>query len=86
MPTDESRIIGRNGMLAAIDENDADILLHGHTHEPYINRTQTASGKTCWIMNPGSIRRISGNAIKPAYGVLELNGAGTIEWRFVEVE
>jgi putative phosphoesterase len=84
--TDGNRITSRNDMLKAIDENNADILLHGHTHEPYINRALTASGKACWIMNPGSIRRISGWVFKPAYGVLELTDAGNIEWRFVEVE
>ncbi len=37
--TDENRIKSRMDMLACMKENNADILLHGHTHEPYINRT-----------------------------------------------
>jgi putative phosphoesterase len=84
-PTDESRINSRNSMLKCIDENNADILLHGHTHEPYINRALTASGKACWIMNPGSVRRKDDGILKPVYGVLIFDASGSFEWRFKEV-
>jgi len=84
--TDENRIASRTNMLKTIRENNADILLHGHTHEPYINRTQATPGKTCWIMNPGSIRREIGGIFNPVYGVLKFDESGIFEWHFVEVE
>jgi len=84
--TDENRINSRKSMLQTMNENNADILLHGHTHEPYINRTQVILGKTCWIMNPGSIRRKDNSLVNPVYGVLKFKESGSFEWQFVEVE
>ena len=84
--TDENRITSRTNMLKTMCENNADILLHGHTHELYINRTQATPGKTCWIMNPGSIRREIGGIFNPVYGVLKFDESGIFEWHFVEVE
>ena len=71
-------------MLKIMEDNNADILLHGHTHEPYINRTQI-SGKTCWIMNPGSIMRMDESITKPTYGILNINENGFLEWQLIEV-
>ena len=82
--TDEDRIKSRTDMLKSISDNNADIFLHGHTHEPYINRTQIA-GKTCWIMNPGSIRRMYGTSYMPSYGLLKINESGILELQLVEV-
>ncbi|MDR2686662.1 MAG: YfcE family phosphodiesterase [Oscillospiraceae bacterium] len=53
------------------EEGSADILLFGHTHEPFLN---CCNGK--WIMNPG--------CASAAYGVLEIAG-GKVQWRFQEV-
>ena len=82
--TDESRITGRANILKYMTENNADIFLHGHTHEPYINSNPTP-GKTYWIMNPGRIGRIDGTAIKPTYGILKIDETGGLEWRFSEI-
>ena len=82
--TDENRIKSRIEMLKCISDYDADILLHGHTHEPYINRTQLTPEKTGWIMNPGSIRRKDG-IFNPVYGVLYFDESGTFQWQFVEI-
>jgi len=84
--TDENRISGRNKMLKLIDEHDADILLHGHSHEAFMHRTKAISGKTCWIVNPGSISREKNVIAKPIYGVLNISGTGAFEWKFNEVE
>ena len=84
--TDENRISSRNKMLKLIDEHDADILLHGHSHEAFMHRTKALSGKTCWIMNPGSISHEKNVLAKPIYGVLNVNETGIFKWDFVEVE
>ena len=81
--TDEDRTTGRINMLKCMAENNADILLHGHTHEPYINSVQTPD-KTRWIMNPGIIRRMDAAISKPTYGILKIDESGALEWRFVE--
>ena len=83
--TDESRIKGRAAMIKYMSDNDVDIFLHGHTHEPYINRAEITPEKACWIMNPGSIRRKDDGASKPVYGVLKFDKAGAFEWQFKEV-
>ena len=83
--TDDDRIQTRIDMLKIMIDNDADILLHGHTHEPYINRMQLTPDKTGWIMNPGSIRRKGNGTFSPVYGVINLNESGALEWRFVEI-
>jgi len=84
--TDENRISSRNKMLKLIDEHDADILLHGHSHEAFMHRTKAISGKTCWIMNPGSISHEKNVIAKPIYGVLNISETGTFKWEFIEVE
>ena len=83
--TDENRITSRISMLKSMAENNADILLHGHTHDPYISKIPTPA-RICWIMNPGSIRRVEGKIFKPTYGVLKISKSGALEWQFVEVE
>ena len=81
--TDETRVTGRRDILKYMQENNTDIFLHGHTHEPYINIAQ-ASGKTCWIMNPGRSGRMEGTAIKPTYGILKIYESGALEWKIAE--
>ena len=84
--TDADLARSRRNILEIIRDNNADILLHGHTHEPYINRTQIAPGRACWVMNPGRIGRGDGWVFKPAYGVLKIDESGTFEWQFKEVK
>ena len=43
--TEEDKIQSRIALLECIKKHDADILLHGHTHEPYINRAQLTPEK-----------------------------------------
>ena len=83
---DENRISSRNNMLKLIDEHDADILMHGHSHEAFMHRTKAISGKTCWIMNPGSISREKNVIAKPIYAVLKIKNTGACKWEFKEVE
>ncbi|MDR1663503.1 MAG: YfcE family phosphodiesterase [Clostridiales bacterium] len=83
--TDENRATSRISMLKSMTDNNADILLHGHTHEPCISSIPTPE-RNCWIMNPGSIRYISGSAVKPTYGILIINESGSLGWQILEVE
>ena len=83
---DENHISSRNNMLKLIDEHDADILMHGHSHEAFMHRTKALSGKTCWIMNPGSISREKNVIAKPIYAVLKIKKTGACKWEFKEVE
>jgi len=57
----------------------ADIILFGHSHEPYLN---CRLGR--WLMNPGRIGRLSGKFIHATYGVLTIDD-GNLQWRFEEV-
>ena len=84
--TDEGRIKSSKHISKIIRDYNADVFLHGHTHEPYINRTQVTPEKTCWIMNPGSIRRVDGSIYTPVYGVLRFDESGAFEWQFIEVK
>ena len=64
---------------------NVDIVLYGHTHEPFIN---CCEGK--WIMNPGCICRIpknlpGHNIINATYGVLVIDKNGSMQFNFVEV-
>lgn len=82
--TDANRIASRAAMLAMMKKHDADVFLHGHTHEPHISRVEAAPGKSRWIMNPGSIRR--GGGVPPTYGVLLSDESGAFAWRVIEVD
>ena len=82
--TDEDRTAGRANIINCIGEYNADIFLHGHTHEPFAHKTPTENG-TCWILNPGRVGRIRGTTFTPTYSVLKINEAGALEWQFVEV-
>ena len=78
----------RQSILAFMFENDIDIVLHGHIHEPFLHYNCLSKAKCGWIMCPGRIGRISnGNsAIKPIYGVLEISDTGALAWQLIEVE
>ena len=49
-------------------DDNADIILFGHTHEPYIKRI-----KGMWIMNPGSIGRQYIRKTSNTYGLIYIN-------------
>ena len=78
----------RRNMLKTMYENNADILLHGHAHEPYLNCTQIIPGRYCWIMCPGRIgRKVNySGTYNQIYGLLKINETGTFEWQFIELE
>lgn len=84
--TDENRISARNKMLLLIDEHEADILLHGHSHEAFMHRTKGLSGKVCWMMNPGCVSREKNVNSKPTYGLLKFKKNGSLEWKIKEVK
>ena len=83
--TDESRTTCRINIQKFMADNNADVFLHGHTHEPYLHRILMQE-KVCWIMNPGSIRRMDDGLVKPTYGMLKIDENGTMEWQIAEVE
>ena len=85
MQTEEDRIQSHIALLECINEHDADILLHGHTHEPYMNRIGLTPKKTCWIMNPGRIGRQSCSDFSSVYGILRFDESNAFEWTLKEV-
>ena len=61
---------GNGGLLALAREEDADILLFGHTHSPFykhFDKSDIVSAKPLHLFNPGSISASSGS-----YGILTL--------------
>ena len=74
-------------ILKLMHENNIDITLHGHLHEPRLYYNSMAPSKG-WIMCPGRIGRIANDtdSVKPMYGVLEIKESGALEWQFIEVE
>jgi Predicted phosphoesterase len=83
--TDEK---ARRKMYKSIYENNADVLLHGHAHEPYLHGTQMTPTRYCWIMCPGRIGRKVNyfGTYNQIYGVVQINETGSFEWQFTEVE
>jgi len=83
--TQDGMVKAQQNIIKFMSENNIDIALHGHIHEPFIHYNCSKHG---WIMCPGRIGRIVGNAspVNPIYGVLKIRESGTLEWQFVEVE
>jgi len=76
----------RDNILKFMFENNIDITLHGHIHEPFIYRCQMTPSRHGWIMCPGRIGRImSKESIIPVYGILKVSESDALEWQFVEV-
>lgn len=75
----------RQNILKLMSENNVDIALHGHIHEPFIYNHCMPQSKQGWIMCPGRIGRDVG-FVNPIYGVLNIKESGTLEWQFVEAE
>ena len=59
---------------AALEQN-ADVLLFGHTHEAYCERMEPGNGKTLYVMNPGSC----GCGWPPSYGRIVLDQGRILE-------
>jgi len=53
--------------------DDADIILFGHTHKPYLQNNEGI-----WIMNPGRIGRRSSKVINATYGILLIDNDSVI--------
>ena len=84
--TQEVMAEARLNILKLMLENNIDITLHGHIHEPFVSRCQITPLKNGWIMCPGRIGRDASNdSIIPVYGVLKISESGELEWQFVEV-
>ncbi len=65
------------GLRQAQKQNNADIVLFGHSHKPSIDFIDG-----CWFINPGSLTRPREN-FKPSYAIIEIN-QGEIKSRLVE--
>jgi putative phosphoesterase len=78
----------RLNILKLMYENNIDITLHGHIHEPFIYYHCLTQSKHSWIMCPGRIGRKVNyiGSVNPIYGVLKIRESGALEWQFVEVE
>jgi len=83
--TQSGREEARQDILKLMSENNVDITLHGHIHEPFIYCHWMPKSKHGWIMCPGRIGRDVG-FVSPMYGVLKIKESGALEWQFVEVE
>jgi len=83
--TQEIMAEARLKILKLMAENDVDIALHGHIHEPFVYYRCHGESKHGWIMCPGRIGRYT-DSVKPIYGVLKIRESGAVEWQFVEVE
>lgn len=70
----------RNLFIYGAEEKGADIILFGHTHEPFVHWCNGV-----WIMNPGRIGRKSiKKYISGTYGILLLE-AGFVNWSISQV-
>ena len=58
---------------------DAEIILFGHTHTPYLNYRDGV-----WIMNPGRVGRTVGNTAHVTYGILVID-QGLVHWEIMEI-
>lgn len=54
-------------------EQEADILLFGHTHVPFVEQSSTLT-----VINPGSISKPRQEGYKKSYAVLEIDNGGEI--------
>ena len=66
---------GLDGLTKLADENSADIVLFGHTHQPLEKYIPTDEGGI-YLFNPGSIG--GGFGIKPSYGVINITDKGVL--------
>ena len=63
---------GLDGAIRLAEENFADIVLFGHTHEPlekYISRDEGG----IYLFNPGSV-----SGYKPSYGIMNITDSGVL--------
>ena len=58
----------------AAEENEADILLYGHTHTPKDTVVNLDGGKSIRVFNPGSV----GRGYPSSYGIIEIDRRGNI--------
>ena len=77
------------GNMFRYPPDDVDIILHGHTHEPYVHRSINGVKRISrWMMNPGSMKAETqyDDIYSPTYGVLNINESGDLEWQIIEVK
>ena len=55
-------------------EKEADVVMYGHTHVPFVEQTSTMT-----ILNPGSISRPRQSGHIPTYGLIDFMKNGEIE-------
>ena len=66
---------GLDGVIRLAEENSADILLFGHTHQPLEKYVPTENGGY-YLFNPGSVG--GGYGSKPSYGIINITDKGVI--------
>ena len=66
---------GLDGLMALATESGADLLLFGHTHQPFEKYIPTDNGGY-YLFNPGSIG--GGFGSKPTYGVINISESGIL--------
>ncbi len=64
---------GLDGVISLAGEQNADIILFGHTHQPLEKYIPTECGGI-YLFNPGSIG--GGFGIKPSYGIIDITDKG----------
>ena len=65
---------------AALEQN-ADVLLFGHTHEPYFELFETGDSKRLYLLNPGSC----GCGYPSTYGRILLNAGQAPEFGYYKI-
>lgn len=66
---------GTDGLREAARNNDADIVMYGHTHIPKIENKDNV-----WIVNPGSISLPRQEGRKPSYLVMEIDSSQEVHF------
>jgi len=69
---------GIKTLLKYCEDKGADILMFGHSHQPF-----ALNCKGVWLFNPGRVGKKSSRKIYATYGILNLSD-NNFEWKFVE--
>ena len=82
MDTDIFRMAGRRTLRVTVGlQNHADVVMFGHTHVPYLEKTDDLI-----LLNPGSISKPRTRMSQfPTYTVMEIREDGKIDFRMCEM-
>ena len=97
---DEMMSRGIQDMIAYGKKGDADIILFGHTHTPFLRGVFVDEGNNHftrkWLFNPGSIKPVTyvfcntaekwlPHNVASSYGIIHLNDADDIRFEIVDI-